>query len=165
MSSGLLGSSSRLSRRVSESHQILHDLQCCYWRELGYPICRVEGELAEANSDTPLSALKYSHVSRKSNLKVGQPSFRVDVPERAHAIDDETVILNGCLEALQAVPYRTMIQSLYGLNVDTRLQVMLKKDRRVSLSGHPDWGEILTFVSRFLCYPSQSILNQASPVN
>ncbi len=43
-------------------------------------------------------------MSAQRNLEVGQAALGVDVPERAHTVDDEAVVLDRSLEALQAVP-------------------------------------------------------------
>lgn len=39
------------------------------------------------------------------DLEVGEPALGVRGAERAHAVDDEGVGLDGRLEALQAVPW------------------------------------------------------------
>ena len=46
----------------------------------------------------------YTHVSAQRDLVVGQAALGVDVPERAHPVDDEAVVFDRSLEALQAVP-------------------------------------------------------------
>lgn len=77
-------------------------------------------------------------MTRKRNLKVCKPSLRVDVPERAHPVDDEAIILDGRLEALQAVPCRQNTQSTYGLCVDMCVQVMLQRKVTVRQIGTVD---------------------------
>jgi hypothetical protein len=46
-----------------------------------------------------------SHVSTQDYFVVGEPTLRVHCPEGAHAIDNETVIGDGCLESLQSIPF------------------------------------------------------------
>lgn len=49
-------------------------------------------------------AEKHAHVSTERDLVVRQPALGVRVSKRAHAVDDEAVVLDRRLEALQAVP-------------------------------------------------------------
>ncbi len=44
------------------------------------------------------------HVPTEIYLKVRQSSFGVHVPERADAVHDETIVLDGSLETLHTVP-------------------------------------------------------------
>lgn len=52
---------------------------------------------------------KDAHVSTKSDFVVGQAALRVRVPER-DAVDDEGVVSDGRLEALEPVPYGSTTQ-------------------------------------------------------
>lgn len=43
-------------------------------------------------------------MSAQGDLVVGQAALGVDVPESAHPVDDEAVVFNRSLEALQTIP-------------------------------------------------------------
>lgn len=54
-----------------------------------------------------LDSLVCLHVSAEGDLVEREAALAVAGTERAHAVDDEAVILDGRLEALLAVPYPT----------------------------------------------------------
>lgn len=60
------------------------------------------------------------HVSAKGNLIERKAALAVAGTERAHAIDDEAVVLDRRLEALLAIPYRKVSARHTRTHIPTR---------------------------------------------
>lgn len=61
-------------------------------------------ERTVVSSPTSTQGRNHAHMSAQVDFEVRKPALGVHVPERADTVDDEAVVRNGRLEALQAVP-------------------------------------------------------------
>lgn len=76
-------------------------------RTLGENCGTLEDERDQRPTNSIKKIVQNVHVSTESDLVVGQAALAVARAERAHPIDDEAVVLDRRLEALEAVPYPT----------------------------------------------------------
>jgi hypothetical protein len=74
-------------------------------------------------------------VTTKSDLDVGQTTLYMSSSEGPNVVNDEAVVSNGSLEALQAIPWKKNEINVKLVNRLSNIQVMLKTRQMAKMSG------------------------------